>query len=91
MPRCDGKPRQPDAGDGRFLLRCPREALRIDGCEIDDKPDDRHRFVGQPLDADPAHLDESRERRWRKGEQTSVPGFELHPIVGDQAGEAEPP
>ena len=68
-----------------------RQPLGVVRREIDHQADHRDRLVIEPPDAEPAHLDQSRERRRRPHQQPAVTRFEVNAVVADQAGEPQQP
>ncbi len=58
---CDRKSPQGHAEEHGLAGR--RQPLGILGCQVDHQADHRHRLVVEPPNAEPAHFDQSRQRR----------------------------
>src|SRR5215472_15289961 len=83
--RCDGETRYGDAfEDG---LAAFGQTLGVHGGEIDNKADDRARFMIAPQDANAAQFDHSGECFGWADQKPPAGGLQMDPIVADEPGE----
>ena len=57
--------------------------------KVDDEAHAATGSYGKSPDAEPAHLDQARERRRRPHQQPSVPRFDMRAVVGDEPRKAQ--
>ena len=89
--RIDREPRQrnPDNNNPPLLRR--RQTLRVRCRKVDDQPDHADGLMGQPPNAEPAHLDEAGEGRGGAHQQPPGGRFYFGAIVGDEPDERQMP
>jgi hypothetical protein len=85
----DRHPTQAHAGNSRPPVSGVGQPRRRRNVEIDHPRDNRHRFVGQLLNPEAAHLEKPGEDRRRTRDQAVVDGLHLDAIVGDEACKGE--
>ena len=89
--KCDGKSRQFYTGDNNQALVLPRQPFGICCSKIDDRAHDGDWFIVQPPDTETTDFNQSCKRLRGSHQEPPVTGFQLRPVVRNQACKADAP